>query len=100
MTEPVRFYTFEEWIRAHPELLKKPENCTNCSNSKKEKCEDCDGRGRCSECGRGCETCGGARKVPCYYCSGEGLRKEAKATYQRIRQREEGLLKTVQKVKP
>ncbi len=81
----LKFYTYEEWIKRHPEILEAQEETTK-------DCDTCDGTGtiECSECGQDTE---------CPDCDGDGEIREvdAKAEYNRQLAMDKSLLKDYMK---
>jgi hypothetical protein len=81
MSSP-QFYTYEEWIALHPEILEV------------QKCVECNGIGtiKCDECGQDRE---------CSKCGGEGGIAEAKEEYRRQLEYDKRLWnKTMSTIKP
>lgn len=70
-----RFYTFKQWLDAHPELRRKIIECPHCDYEAEMECPDCHA---VSIAGAPCETCRETGRVECRHCIGE-LAKEYKA---------------------
>lgn len=86
----MRQYSFDEWLKQHPEVMKKPQDCEECGNTGMIECDICT-NGICDQCGADCSWCNDGQ-VPCTECSKQSLLDKAKREYDKIKQREERLL--------